>query len=151
MKRLASLVLMVAFAGCGSDHTQQTGPTGKWKLSVESQDQTTTFITLDGTFIRTGNTVTAQNGSFSGIGNFSHPSLCLFPYPAFFSNGIVATNQFSGAFAVTSTPFPPSEVITFSATLASGGKSLKGTFNTSGGDICFDTSGIGVIVGSQVQ
>ena len=66
MRRLSVLFLLVAL-GCGdAGHTQQNGPTGKWRLLVQSGGVTS--ITLDGTFLRNVNNVTAQQGFFSATG-----------------------------------------------------------------------------------
>jgi hypothetical protein len=58
MRKLSLMVLFLA-VGCGDGgDMQQTGPAGKWRLLVQSAG--VTWITLEGTFLRNGNVVTAQ-------------------------------------------------------------------------------------------
>src|SRR5258708_15116032 len=146
MRRLSVLFLLVAL-GCGDGgHVQEHGTTGKWTLLVQSEGSS---ITLDGTFLRNGNNVTAQQGFFLATDTQTQfVSSCLCTCPAAFSNGIVKNmNQFSGSFAPMVINFD-SLVINFSATLSPDAKSLTGIFTATGSSVCFFPSGSGTFTGS---
>src|ERR1700680_230446 len=116
--RRPSVLFLLAALGCGDGgHMQQNGPTGKWRLLVQSGG----VAWIDGTFLRNVNNVTAQQGFFSATGTLLG-STCLYPIGAAFSNGIGnSTNQFSGSFAPMVVNFDDL-VIRFSATLSPDGK-----------------------------
>src|SRR4030088_3016928 len=102
---MRKLSLMVLFLSCWLWRWRTyapDGPTGKWRLLVQSGG--VAWITLDGMFLRNGDVVTAQQGFFSARGTRLGSS-CIYPYAAAFSNGIVKDTEFSGSFAPVVTNF----------------------------------------------